>query len=87
MGAILKSGKVSKFDVDAFKTAAATKVTFGFGQPLLSTTRKNGNYEYYAIQFDLYGEILYMYADWSINYKERLINWIVDWVAANGSII
>lgn len=87
LAAILKSGKLSKNDVEAFKTAAETKSKFGFGHPLLSATRRNGNYTYYANPFELHCETLYMYADWSENHKQRLIQWIMKWIAANGGNI
>jgi len=89
LGAILKSGKVSKTEIDQFKDAATTKAIFGFGKPLLSPTRKDakGYNRYYDEPFALYGEILYLYSQWLNGHKERLINWIIQWIAKNGSIV
>lgn len=89
LGAILRSGKVSKTDVDAFKTSAATKSTFGFGKPLLSPVmvRTSNINRYYADDFTLFGERLYLYSQWLDSHKARLIRWILNWIAANGGTI
>ncbi len=89
LSAIFKSGKVSKAEVDKWKTDTATKAAFGFGKPLLSPDRKDakGYNRYYDEPLDLCGETLYLYSQWLEGHKERLINWIVNWVAINGSII
>lgn len=89
LGAILKSGKVSKSDVDLFKTAAGTKMSFGFEKPLLSPVmvRTANVNRYYADQFVLHGEKLFLYSQWLNSHKERLIKWICEWVKVNGSLV
>lgn len=89
LGAILKSGNIKKADVDLLKTEAGSKTAFGFQKPALSKTRKdaNGYIRYYNEPFLLFGETLYLYSQWSKSHKDRLIQWIVDWIAANGSIL
>ncbi len=89
LGAVLKSGKVSKADIDAFKSATTTKAIFGFGKPLLSPVmvRTSNINRYYSDNFTLYGETLYLYSQWLDVHKERLIKWILNWIAANGGKI
>jgi hypothetical protein len=89
LGAILRSGRVSKSDVDGFKTEAVTKKTFGFGKPLLSPVmvRTSNSNRYYADTYTLYGEKLFLYSQWQEAHKERLIQWILNWIAANGGKI
>lgn len=89
LGAILKSGRISKSDVDDFKTEAVTKKTFGFGKALLSPVMvhtSNSN-RYYADAYTLHGEKLFLYSQWKLHHKERLIQWILNWIAANGGTI
>lgn len=89
LSAIFKSGKISKAEVNKWKTDTATKAAFGFGRPLLSPDKKDakGYNRYYDEPLDLYGETLYLYSQWLVGYKKRLINWIVNWADINGSII
>lgn len=89
LGAILKSERISKADTDAFKTVAATKATFGFGKPLLSTVmiRTSNVNRYYADSFVLHGEKLFLYSQWLESHKEKLIKWICEWVKVNGSLV
>lgn len=89
LGAILNSGKISSSDIAKFKSAAATKAIFGFEKPLLSPSiiRANGNSKCYVKPFILNGETLYMYSQWYDTHQERLIQWILNWIAANGGKI
>ena len=89
LGAILESGKLSKADVDAFKTAAGTQAAFGIDKPLLSPimVRTSNVKRYYVKPFVLYGESLFLYSQWYDTNKETLIKWILDWISANGGKI
>ena len=89
LGAILNSGKLSLNDISKFKSAVETRAIFGFEKPLLSPTiiRANGNSKCYVKPFVLNGETLYMYSQWYDTHKERLINWILNWISANGGKI
>lgn len=89
LGAILNSGKISSSDIAKFKSAAETKAIFGFEKPLLSPSiiRVNGNSKCYVKPFILNGETLYMYSQWYDTHQERLIQWILNWIADNGGKI
>ena len=89
LGAILESGKMSKYEVEAFKTAAHTNGVFGFNKPLLSPVlvRTSNSNRYYADAFTLYGEKLYLYSQWVKEHKPKLIKWILDWIDLHGRII
>ena len=89
LGAILRSGQMSKSEVEAFKTAAYTKAVFGFGKPLLSPVlvRTSGLNRYYADGFTLYDEKVYLYSQWLESHKPKLIKWILDWIDVHGRII
>lgn len=85
------SGKITKDDIDQFKTEKGPSSTFKLSQPLLSLDRldANGDVRYYKDPISCYGEMVYLNSQWpkrDVAKKELLIQWIVDWVAANGSI-
>lgn len=89
LGAILNSGRVSLSDIAKFKSATETKAIFGFEKPLLSPSiiRANGNSKCYVKPFVLNGETLYMYSQWYDTHQKRLIQWILNWLSANGGKI
>ena len=82
----VKSGKMSKSDIDKFKTEKGKHSTFGLSAPLLSLklTDMNGHKSYYIEQIDCYGEKLYLNSQWIKKHKTKLIDWILDWISING---
>jgi hypothetical protein len=90
--AIIKTGtidgRLSEEDIERFKTERGIHSTFGLSLPLLSASPKdaNGVIRYYKEPIICYGETLYLNSQWPISRKERLINWIGDWVDTHGGI-
>jgi len=89
----VKTGKITKSEIAKFKTEKGKRTsTFMVPKPLLALDRldSNGYARYYEEPISCYGETLFLYKDWDkkdLEIKNKLINWIIDWKAANGSII
>lgn len=89
----VNSGKISLKNVTEFKTKKGRRSsTFMLSLPLLALDRKdsNGKNRYYENSIDCYGETLYLNSQWpkkDVEIKENLIQWIINWVKVNGSII
>lgn len=89
---IIKNGtadeKISKTEIEKLKTERGANATFGLPLPLLATSPKdeNGIMRYYKEPIVCYGETLYLNSQWMVFQKEKLINWIADWVNIHGGI-
>jgi hypothetical protein len=89
----VNSGKITKTDIDVFKTEKGKRTsTFMISKPLLALVREDssGHPRYYEAPIVCYGETLYLYKDWDKNdteIKDNLIQWILNWIAANGGKI
>ena len=61
-------------------------------KPLLALVREDssGHPRYYEAPIVCYEETLYLYKDWDKNdteIKDNMIQWILNWIAANGGKI
>ena len=89
----VNSGKITKADIDVFKTEKGKRTsTFMISKPLLALVREDssGRPRYYEAPIVCYGETLYLYKDWDKNdteIKDNMIQWILNWIAANGGKI
>ena len=89
----VNSGKITKADIDVFKTEKGKRTsTFMISKPLLALVREDssGRPRYYEAPIACYGETLYLYKDWDKNdteIKDNMIQWILNWIAANGGKI
>ena len=90
--AIIKTGtidgRLSKDDIEKFKTVRGINSEFGLALPLLAASPLDGmgRTRYYKEPIICYGETLYLNSQWPAFKKEPLINWIVKWVEVHGGI-
>ena len=80
------TGAIKQNDIADFKDATWTKNIFNVQFPLLSESRDviSGGCRYYQGEICCYDEKLYLTNYWKDSNKDRLIDWIVSWVSANG---
>ena len=89
----VNSGKISSAEIDEFKSRKGKRTsTFMLSLPLLAISRKdsNGKNRYYEEPIDCYGEELFLNSQWpkkDNKIKANLIQWILNWIAANGGKI
>jgi len=88
----VRSGKLTKADVESLKTEKGPSSAFKLSLPLLSLDRvdANGELRYYKDPILCYGESLYLNSQWpkrDVEKKKRLIQWILDWVKTNGALV
>ena len=83
----VKTGTITKTEIEFFKVEKGPNSTFRLTQPLLSFDIMDitGHQSYYVDAIDCYGEKLYLNSQWGTNSKrkEKLIHWIRNWVYKN----
>jgi hypothetical protein len=87
-----QTGKITKSDIIRFTSEKGATSTFRLTLPLLALDRfdTNGDARYYQAPISCYGKTLYLNSQWpkqDLRKKEALIQWIINWVTVNGSII
>lgn len=81
------TGAVTKTDIENFKAESWTYQTFGVQYALLSNRRDiiSGSCRYYKEEMNCYGDKLFLTNYWKDSHKDRLIDWILNWVSKNGT--
>ena len=80
-------GIISRSDIADFKDSVWTQRTFGVQYALLSKNRDiiSNSCRYYDDEIICYGETLYLTNYWKPDrHKDRLIDWILNWIALHG---
>ena len=83
----VKTGAITKTEIEVFKVEKGPSSTFRLTQPLLSSNIIDitGHQSYYVDAIEYYGEDLYLNSQWGRDSKrkEKLIQWIRNWVYKN----
>ena len=81
-------GRLSKDDIEKFKTKRGINSEFGLALPLLAASPLDatGRMRYYKEPIVCFNETLYLNSQWPASKKEQLINWIAEWVEEHGGI-
>lgn len=81
-------GRLSREDIEKFKTSRGVNSEFGLALPLLATSPIDGTgrARYYKEPIICFDETLYLNSQWPAAKKEKLINWIAEWVEKYGGV-